>query len=210
MHNACFTLVGQDQPTKKDPKNLASAKVNVELRFQSEYCSVSKNPSCFLQITLRFTGSARISLNRARPIIEFLEAKDDDAPGGLPLLSLYDAAESTGPPVFSYQLDLCYEQDRERQLQKDSHRTKPEDFIVLSSEAYTFSHCVNLPWSYIFTYHQISKIRVQGCYKLGAGLLGDKKAQGIWYPDKNEAQDEVRAVHLELDQSSKAVIRLVD
>lgn len=61
-------------------KAQTSAQVKIELRFQSEFCSVSGSPLCFLQVRLKSTESSRISLNRTRPVIEFLDAKDDNIP----------------------------------------------------------------------------------------------------------------------------------
>lgn len=189
-------------------KAQTSAQVKIELRFQSEFCSVSGSPLCFLQVRLKSTESSRISLNRARPVIEFLDAKDDNIPSGLPLLSFSDAADSANESIFSYHLDICYERDRAMQLQAADCKTEPEDFISLPREGYTFTHCINLPWSYIFTYHQISKIYSQRSYRLSTGLYGERKLQGAWYP-KPEMKD-VQAVNLELGPSSQTMIRLIE
>lgn len=200
-------MASQDPTSYKDHAQQTSAHVKIELRFQSKFCSVSGSPLCFLKIRLKSTEASRISLNRARPIIEFLEDKDDNAPSGLPLLSFSDAADKANEPIFSYHLDICHERGREKQLLAADCKMKAEDFISLSGEGYTFTHCINMPWGYIFAYHQISKIYVQRCYRLSTGLYGERKTQGAWYA-KQEVKD-VQAVCLELDPSSQTMIRLI-
>jgi hypothetical protein len=140
MFQAYSTSVEKQKTAEKCPTN---SPVNIELRFQSEYCSASGSPLCFLQATIKATGSQKVSLNRARPIIEFLEAKDGNAPGGLPLLSFSAADDNTNEPIFSYQLDVCFQDDREKQLQTSVDDIKAADFIPLSEQGYTFTHCVN-------------------------------------------------------------------
>lgn len=197
----------EQSPVHTKPTHPPASKINIELRLQSEYCSVSGVPLCFLQATIKSTGSQKVSLNRARPIIEFLEAKDDNASSGLPLLSLFDAADNTKQPIFSYQLDVCYQNDRERQLESSAEGIKSDDFILLSEQGYTFTHCINQPWSFITTYHQISKIFTNRNYKLRIGGHSEVQDPGVWYPKVQTT--EIIPVHLELDPSSHTIIRLV-
>ncbi|KAK5047683.1 hypothetical protein LTR84_006348 [Exophiala bonariae] len=94
MSRAIPSPAPKELETTADGNKPTSTKVNIKLRFLSEYCSISGNPLCFLHFTLKAAEDARISVNRRRPIVEFLEVKDDHVPGGLPLLSFYDAASA--------------------------------------------------------------------------------------------------------------------
>lgn len=208
MFQAHYSSATKKMTTEKSPTRSTLSQVNIELRFQSEQCSVSGSPLCFLQATIKASGSHKVSLNRGRPIIEFLEAKDDNAPSGLPLLSFSAADDSTAQPIFSYQLDICYQDDREKQLQTSVDDVKAGDFIVLSEQGYNFTHCMNHSWGYIFTYYQISKLFINRNYRLDVGLQSNVQDRGVWYP-KNQTP-EVKSVHLELDPSSRNIIRLIE
>jgi len=181
--NKAYLAPRDDNPAAHtESAHLPDAVVNMELRFQSEYCSVSGGPLCFLQATVRATGSRQVSLNRARPIIEFLEATDHNAPSGLPRLSFFDTTEGTKQPIFSYQLDVCHQEDRERQLESSEEGIKSGDFIPLSEKGYTFTHCINQPWGFLITYYLISKVSPNQKYRLGIGSHSEVSDPGGWYP----------------------------
>ena len=202
-----FQAYNDNQKPPTGSPNLISSHVEIELRFQSERCAVSGNPLCFLQITLRSIGNRWVSLNRMRPIIDFADAKDGEAPTGLPLLSFCHANDKSNNPIFSYQLDLCYQEDREALMDK-SNDVKPDDCIILSTQGYTFTHCINHPWDYIFTYDQISKLRVNKRYKVCVGLYSKAEGQSFWYRRPQEV--EVEHVPLFLDPVSNNVVELVE